>query len=219
MARLRSGLLSTTQTIVIGVILAEIALLPVLPRVALAYGPAPVPAATAPTTAEAPVTAPPPGAAPSPAAPTDVPPPYPPASSPPAGYPPAAAPPPGYPPAAPPPPAYRYPPRRAAYGFDAAEAAAAGERDAIADSSSAAWFMLGCLLGGIGVIIAFVAEPSPPPARYIGKSPEWVMAYSQAYKSAGRSSQGKSAIFGCLTIAAVFLALLAASASAVSTAQ
>jgi hypothetical protein len=89
-----------------------------------------------------------------------------------------------------------------------------GERDGAADSSGAAWFMLGCLLGGIGVIIAYVAEPTPPPARYIGKSPEWVMAYSQAYKSAGRSAQGKSAILGCLVIGAVFLALLAASAAA-----
>jgi hypothetical protein len=213
MARLRSGFLSTTQTVVVGVLLAEIALLPALSRVALAYGPAPVPATTAPATAEPPVTAPPPTAVPAPGAPAEAPPPYPPPSSPPPGYPPAAAPPPGYPPAAAPPPAYRYPPRRAAYGFDAAAAAAEGERDAIAESSSAAWFMLGCLLGGIGVIIAFVAEPTPPPARFIGKSPEWIMAYSQAYKSAGRSSQGKSAIFGCLTIAAVFLALVAATAS------
>jgi hypothetical protein len=163
-----------------------------------------------------------------PAQPGDVPPPYPPAGSPPPGYPPAAntapgyppssAAPPAYPPAAYPPPVYRRPPQRHPYDFDGAEAAAAGERDAIADTSSGAWFVLGCLLGGIGVIIAYVAEPTPPPARLIGQSPEWVTVYSAAYKTAGRSAQGKGALIGCLVIAGVFVALLAAISSSTSSA-
>jgi len=229
MVRLRRRRLGCAQTVILGVLLGQLALLPVLPRVALAFVPVPPPAAAPPAPDAPPAASPPPQGAP--AQPGDVPPPYPAAGSPPPGYPPPAYPPayppatntapgyppanaapPAYPPATYPPPAYRRPPRHQGYDFDGAQAAAAGERDAIADTSSGAWFVLGCLLGGIGVLIAYVAEPTPPPSRLIGQSPEWVSVYSAAYKSAGRSAQGKSAIVGCLVITAVIVVLIAASA-------
>lgn len=239
MARLRPRWFTTPRAFVLGILLAEVALLPVLPRVALAYGPVPVPATGAPATTTPAPAGPPTAATPAPGTPTsDAPPPYPPAGAPPPGYPPAGAPPPAYPPAGAPPPGYppaggpppgypqatqpppnyapAYPrprPPEDFYRFDAASAAAAAERDAKADTSSGAWFFLGCLLGGIGVIIAYVSEPSPPPARLIGKSPEWVIVYSAAYKSAGKSSQGQSAIVGCLVMTAIVGVLIAASSS------
>jgi hypothetical protein len=79
-------------------------------------------------------------------------------------------------------------------------------QDAEADTNGAAWFFLGCL-GLIGVLIAYVAEPSPPPERLMGKSPEYVGAYVGTYKSAGKSAQGRQAIIGCLVGTGVAVAI------------
>ncbi len=59
-------------------------------------------------------------------------------------------------------------------------------QDAQADENGTLWFFAGCLLGLIGVVIAAVAEPTPPPARLMGKSPEYLAVYTQTYKSAGQ---------------------------------
>jgi hypothetical protein len=123
------------------------------------------------------------------------------APPPPAGY---APPPPGY---APPPPGYAPPPPGYTPPLDAGAAAAQGVRDAQADVSGTMWFFLGCL-GLLGVLIAYVAEPSPPPARMIGRSAEFVNIYTAAYKTEGKSIQGRNAIYGCLVFGGIEIALL-----------
>ncbi len=90
-------------------------------------------------------------------------------------------------------PAYGYAPQPA---FDPARAVMEATQDAQADENGAIWFFAGCLLGLIGVIIAYVAEPTPPPARLMGKSPEYLAVYMQTYRSEGRSAQLRSSLWG-----------------------
>jgi hypothetical protein len=97
------------------------------------------------------------------------------------------------------------------YGYapppvDAGRAAAEGVQDANADINGTLWFFVGCL-GLIGIAVAYLAEPSPPPARLMGKPPEYVMIYSTAYKSEGKSIQGRHAIYGCLVGTAIGVAI------------
>lgn len=90
---------------------------------------------------------------------------------------------------------------------DAARATADAINDAQADTNGTLWYFAGCLLGVIGILIAYVAEPSPPPARMMGKSAEYLTIYTMAYKSEARSLQGRSAIYGTLTVLAVVVVI------------
>jgi hypothetical protein len=90
---------------------------------------------------------------------------------------------------------------------DAAGATNQAINDAHADTNGALWFFAGCLLTWIGVVIAYVAEPSPPPARLLGKSPEYLAIYTTAYKAEGKSSQGRAALWGAATTLVVVIVL------------
>jgi len=90
---------------------------------------------------------------------------------------------------------------------DAARATTEAMNDARADTNGTLWFFAGCLLGVIGIIIAYVAEPTPPPARLMGKSPEYLAIYTTTYKSEARSIQGRAAIWGTATAVAVFVVI------------
>jgi hypothetical protein len=89
---------------------------------------------------------------------------------------------------------------------DAGRATAEGVQDADADINGTLWFFVGCL-GIIGIAVAYFAEPSPPPARLMGKSAEYVMLYSSSYKTEGKSIQGRHAIYGCLVGTAIIVAI------------
>jgi hypothetical protein len=90
---------------------------------------------------------------------------------------------------------------------DAARATAEAIADAHADTNGTLWYFAGCLLGVIGILIAYVSEPSPPPARMMGKSPEYLAIYTNTYKAEARSIQGRSAIYGTLTAVAVIVVI------------
>ena len=85
-------------------------------------------------------------------------------------------------------------------------AKASAERDAEADAKQFLWiggnFLLtvagGCVLGSVGLLGAYLYEPVPPASRLMGKSPEYVLFYADAYKSRARSLQLRSAFIGCL---------------------
>jgi hypothetical protein len=101
---------------------------------------------------------------------------------------------------APPPagaPAYAPPP------VDTNRAVMEATQDAEADTNGVLWFFAGCLLGLIGVVIAAVADPTPPPARMMGKSPEYLAVYTNTYKSVGHSAQLHSALWGLGTAVVV----------------
>ena len=92
-----------------------------------------------------------------------------------------------------------------------AEAIAAAEADAEANVNRTLWFAVGCLFTGLGTIGAYVIEPSPPASRLIGKSPEYVAFYTEAYKAKAKGIQGQTALTGCLissTVSVVSYVLL-----------
>ena len=83
----------------------------------------------------------------------------------------------------------------------------AAEHDAEADTKRIVWvggnFVLGivggCLLGSVGLLGAYIYEPSPPISRLLGKSPEYTMFYTDAYKAKARDLRLKYASIGCIS--------------------
>ena len=55
----------------------------------------------------------------------------------------------------------------------------------------------GCLLGSVGIVGARFYEPSPPPTRLVGKSPEYIDFYVARYKSKRNTAALGSACLGC----------------------
>lgn len=78
------------------------------------------------------------------------------------------------------------------------EAIVAAERDAQNDVNKGLWFLGGCVGGLIGVIFAYGVEPAPPATRLLGKSPEYVAFYTDAYTKKAKQLQANSAWGGCV---------------------
>lgn len=90
-----------------------------------------------------------------------------------------------------------------------------GERQAQSDISGGTWFAIGCLAGLIGYLIA-LSEPNPPAMQLMGKSPEYVAAYTDCYRNKGKSIKSKNALYGCLVgtgATVVIYAIIIAAAS------
>ena len=87
------------------------------------------------------------------------------------------------------------------------EAIIAAERDAQNDVNTSLWFLGGCLGGVIGLIIAHGVEPAPPATRLLGKSPEYVAFYTDAYKAKAKKLQTNSALGGCVVSALAYTVL------------
>jgi len=83
-----------------------------------------------------------------------------------------------------------------------------GARDAKTDVSGTLWFMAGCCLSGTGVLFAYVYTPNPPATRLLGKSPEYVAGYTDAYRTAARGTQTSNAWSGCIVFGLSYAALL-----------
>ncbi|MXV75882.1 hypothetical protein F4Z99_16615 [Candidatus Poribacteria bacterium] len=95
----------------------------------------------------------------------------------------------------------------------AAEAIANAKADANKDVNKPLWFGAGCLLSGsafllkpygyfalpIGSIGGYLYQPAPLPSRLIGKSPEYIAAYTSTYKSKRGEIQANSTAAGCLS--------------------
>ena len=79
-----------------------------------------------------------------------------------------------------------------------AEAVIAAEQDAKVDVNQGVWGAVGFLCGFPTLYIAFVHQPPPPAARFIGKSPEYIHTYTQIYKTKVRNRQTGPATLGCL---------------------
>ena len=100
-----------------------------------------------------------------------------------------------------------------------AEATVAAERDAQNYTNKALWVVGGCVGGGVGscvgggatVILAYAVEPSPPAARLLGKSPEYVAIYTNAYREKAKKLQTNSALVGCVIGTLASAVLIAAS--------
>ena len=91
-----------------------------------------------------------------------------------------------------------------------AEAIAAGEADAEADVQKTLWFALGCFFPVLGVVAGCVIAPSPPSSKFLGKSPEYVTFYTDAYQAKAKNLQGRSALIGCGLAGGIYAASYAA---------
>ena len=101
-----------------------------------------------------------------------------------------------------------------------AEATAAGERDAEARTNKTVWRLLGCVGGLIVVGATYFYEPAPPAGSLLGKSPEYIAYYTDAYKQKSKNLQFRGAVEGCVAgscIAGVLYAVAIAAVAAEST--
>ena len=78
------------------------------------------------------------------------------------------------------------------------EGARAGERDGKSSTSTAAWVAIGCITGGVSWIYPELMQPVPPTSGTVGKSPEYVAAYNDAYIKARKSTIQKGSCYGGL---------------------
>ncbi|MBL8026147.1 MAG: hypothetical protein JNL74_07040 [Fibrobacteres bacterium] len=89
--------------------------------------------------------------------------------------------------------------------------------DAEAEIGGGTWFAIGCLLGWVGWLIAYVVEPTPPASRLIGKSSNYVIAYTSAFKEKGKSIQSVKARNGCIVGTVVSVVLYVVMVASVAT--
>ena len=94
--------------------------------------------------------------------------------------------------------------------LDPAAVAAEATSDAKAYTTGETWFIVGCLFGLLGVLVASAIEPSPPVWRLMGQSEDYVVTYTTAYKSAARSIRVGKAATGCAVGVSLSFALLSA---------
>lgn len=81
---------------------------------------------------------------------------------------------------------------------DASTACVDAEQQAQSDITSSTWFIIGCLAGLVGYLIA-LSEPYPPATKLLGKSPEYVAMYTDCYRRKGKEIKSKNALYGMLT--------------------
>jgi hypothetical protein len=88
-----------------------------------------------------------------------------------------------------------------------AEAMNAAQRDAVARTNQNMWRVFGCLGGLFAVAGGYLYEPAPPASALLGKSPEYVAFYADAYTSKAKNIQTRGAIEGCVASTCVTAAL------------
>ena len=78
-------------------------------------------------------------------------------------------------------------------------AIADARRDAIADAQrDNSWYAAGLIFGVFGVGAAYVMAPQVPPMNLLGKSPEYLIFYTDSYQQAMRKLRVEHATTGCL---------------------
>lgn len=80
----------------------------------------------------------------------------------------------------------------------ASQGAAEGEMAGKRDTNGCLWMGGGFLFGLLGVGAAYVIAPSPPAMQMLGKSSEYVAAYTDAYVRAAKNVQTSNAWTGCI---------------------
>ena len=80
----------------------------------------------------------------------------------------------------------------------AEQAVADAEKDATAHLNRTLWFSTGCFFPLVGPIFSQRHQPFMPTARVLGKSPQYIAFYYDAYKVKTKKLQFKWALVGCL---------------------
>ncbi|MDE0324758.1 MAG: hypothetical protein OXN27_12660 [Candidatus Poribacteria bacterium] len=86
----------------------------------------------------------------------------------------------------------------------AAQAMRDAEIDVEKNFNAPVWFALGCFLPVVGVLSTYFMEPVVPSGRLIGKSPEYVAHYTDAYRQRMKTRQVNTAVKGCLSAGAIY---------------
>ena len=89
-------------------------------------------------------------------------------------------------------------------------AKANAEADAEARTNKFACFLLGCIGGVVTVTGAYFYDPAPPAGALLGKSPEYVAFYTDAYMEKAKGLQVRSAMTGCVVSTLVWTAVIVA---------
>lgn len=79
-----------------------------------------------------------------------------------------------------------------------AEAKAQAIADAENDANKTGWFMAGCFLNIIGVVMARTTKAPVPAGRLVGKSLTYIVAYTSAYQAKRTEIQTSAAWGGCV---------------------
>lgn len=81
-------------------------------------------------------------------------------------------------------------------------------KDANKDVDGCLWLGAGCLANIYGIAAAYVVVPSPKISRLIGKSPDYILIYSDTYRKTAKNIQVKKSTQGCLIFAALYLLMI-----------
>lgn len=73
------------------------------------------------------------------------------------------------------------------------------EQEAEVDVTKILWILVGFFLNLIGLLIAYIYQPTPPATRLLEKSQQYILFYTEAYIAKSRNIQ--------LTYAAIGLAI------------
>ena len=83
-----------------------------------------------------------------------------------------------------------------------------GERDAQSDTNKLLWFFVGLALNIVGILIAYIYQQTPPATRTFEKTQEYIVFYTEKYKSTSRNIQVKFAVIGFLVVLALMFTLI-----------
>ena len=90
------------------------------------------------------------------------------------------------------------------------EAKADADADADARTNKIVWFLFGCAGGVLAVAGTYLYEPSLPAGPLLGKSPEYVAFYTDAYTEKAKALQVRGAMTGCVVSTLVWAAVVIA---------
>lgn len=79
------------------------------------------------------------------------------------------------------------------------------EADAVSDCSKLIWFIAGLGLSILGILLAYLYQQDPPASRFLEKSHEYVVLYTDAYKAKLRSIQVIYSLVGFLITGALII--------------
>ncbi len=104
------------------------------------------------------------------------------------------------------------------FAQDVATACNDAKSQAVTDTPGS-WFFAGCLGGVIGYLIAANMESNPSASQLLGKSPEYVAAYTDCYRAETKRLRAKKALNGCLVAAAAYVVYIVVAIAALDNAD
>ncbi len=85
-----------------------------------------------------------------------------------------------------------------ARSLSAQQATFEAQAQAATDTNTTTWLAAGCLLGVLGWFLATLHKPEPPATALLGKTPQYVAEYRDAYQARAKNIASSRAMTGCL---------------------